>query len=91
MSLVPVCVCPQVKDGVAEDAAQKMLDDFWSLQYLVPAGILNAFAGAMKPGIQNSHVISCDLTHALHLRFSTTQVRLTSTFISLSGTETDYH
>lgn len=74
-----------------EDAAQKMLDDFWSLQYLVPAGVLNAFAGGMKSGIQSSHVTSCNLTHALHLRFSTSQVMLTISVISLSGTETEHH
>lgn len=73
----------QVREGVAENTAQKMLDDFWSLQYLVPGGALNAFAGSLRSALllPSSH----KLTHALHLRFATCQVNLHTIIAQMSG------
>lgn len=64
----------QIKPGIDEASAQKMLDDFWSLQYLIPAGVVTAFAGALRPaGVKDTDL---KLTHAVHMRFSSMQVNL---------------
>ena len=66
-----------------EVTAQKMLDDFWSLQYLVPGGALNAFAGCLR-----SAGPAPPLTHALHMRFSTLQVKARSRYLTRTLCET---
>ena len=48
-----------------------MLDKIWSLQYMIPAGALCAFAGRLLPG--QSGGMSA-FTHAAHFRFSDEKV-----------------
>ncbi len=62
----------QVKDGVEVDLAESMLDKFWSLQYMIPAGVLNGFAGPVK--LMHADNPRLSMTHALHLRFGSMQV-----------------
>ena len=77
----------QVKPGTDEASAQKMLDDFWSLQYLIPAGVVTAFAGALK--LAGATESDSKLTHAVHMRFSSMQVmsRKTCTFDKAMATQ----
>ena len=51
-----------------------MLDDFWSLQYMIPAGVLNGFAGSLKPVHEVTAQTGNGMTHALHFRFQSMQV-----------------
>ena len=60
-----------------------MLDDFWSLQYMIPAGVLNGFAGALQPMQGGTSDHSTTFTHALHLRFQSMQVTC-SLYLSIS-------
>lgn len=49
-----------------------MLDKFWSLQYMIPAGVLNAFAGPVD--VMHASLAEQSMTHAVHLRFGSLQV-----------------
>ncbi len=62
----------QVKDDVEAELAETVLDKFWSLQYMIPAGVLNGFAGPVKLIHADNPRLS--MTHAVHLRFGTMQV-----------------
>jgi len=61
-----------VKDGVEVDLAESILDKFWSLQYMIPAGVLNGFAGPVK--LMHAENPRLSMTHAVHLRFGSMQV-----------------
>lgn len=66
-----VSCLPQVNDGIDPESAEAMLDNFWSLQYMIPAGVLNGFAGPVKS--RGSHP-DLSMSHALHLRFGSMEV-----------------
>ena len=53
-----------------EERAQEMLDKIWSLQYMIPAGALCAFAGRLLPGQSGQAGGLSAFTHAAHFRFS---------------------
>ncbi len=57
-----------------EERAQEMLDKIWSLQYMIPAGALCAFAGRLLPGQSGQTGGLSAFTHAAHFRFSGQQV-----------------
>ncbi|KAL0051135.1 hypothetical protein WJX82_002517 [Trebouxia sp. C0006] len=61
----------KVKDDVEAELAETVLDKFWSLQYMIPAGVLNGFAGPVKLIHADNPRLS--MTHAVHLRFGTMQ------------------
>ena len=65
---------PQVRPDLDEERAQELLDKIWSLQYMIPAGALCAFAGRLLPA-QSGHTGGLSaFTHAAHFRFSGEQV-----------------
>ena len=66
-----VSCLPQVNDDIDSESAEAMLDNFWSLQYMIPAGVLNGFAGPVK--WRESHP-DLSMSHALHLRFGSMEV-----------------
>ena len=61
-----------MQDGTDIDVAEGMLDKFWSLQYIIPAGVLNGFAGTVK--LLHADKSNQSMTHALHFRFQSMQV-----------------
>ena len=61
---------PQVRPDVDEERAQEILDKIWSLQYMIPAGALCAFAGRLLPGQSGQAGSLSAFTHAAHFRFS---------------------
>ena len=65
-------VAVQVKDDISSENAEAMLDTFWSLQYMIPAGVLNGFAGCVVT-MHAAHA-KHTMTHALHLRFGSIEV-----------------
>lgn len=64
----------QAKPDVHNDNAEAILDKFWSLQYIIPAGVISAFAGPVKTMHANNAHHS--MTHAVHLRFGFLEVQL---------------
>lgn len=62
----------QAKPNIHNDNAEAILDNFWSLQYMIPAGVINGFAGPVKTMHVNHTGYS--MTHAVHLRFASLEV-----------------
>ena len=63
-----------MKAGISNDDAEAMLDKFWSLQYMIPTGVLNGFAGPVE--VMHASLAEQNMTHAVHLRFGSLQVCL---------------
>lgn len=72
----------QAKHNIHNDDAEAILDNFWSLQYMIPSGVVNGFAGPVKTWHANDTGYS--MTHAVHLRFASLEVivRCGKTFVA---------
>ena len=64
----------QAKPDIHDDNAEAVLDTFWSLQYIIPAGVINGFAGPVKT--MHANHANHSMTHAVHLRFGSLEVQL---------------
>lgn len=62
----------QAKPNIHNDNAEAILDNFWSLQYMIPAGVINGFAGPLKT--MHANHTEHSMTHAVHLRFASLEV-----------------
>lgn len=68
-----------MKNGIDTDTTESMLDKFWSLQYMIPAGVLNGFAGPVE--VMHAADSRLCMTHAVHFRFGSMQVGLCTAFL----------